>query len=482
MLPELLAGERSVRVPELRNVALTDRVVDIIDHPAFQRLRTVRQLGPTHLVYPGAVHTRFEHSLGVFDMARQYIEALLRHPHVAASLTEHDILVCLLGALLHDLGHYPFAHSLEALHHAGMDTPRHEDLTGRILLGEVDALRGETPIGTIIANRFGIDPQEVVDFVTRKPRWHARPERRLVATILSSGVDADKADYLERDSIHMGVTYGRNYDRARFLGALRPSVDGDAIAVSDKGRVASEIFIFCRYTMFSEAYWHHTVRAVSAMVERALGDFQARAQLDLPTLTRELLSRPDDDLLRWLVDQSPSDSQAHKLIGAMTGGRRRFYKRVLALNRVFDDIRHHNAYERVYHLDRDAVVALREELAATISRAVGCRATLNDVIIDTPPRDKDRVESVKVVYADGGTETERRLDEVSKVVQGIGTDFMKVVKKIRIFVSPEVRDAIDAAGGRARIVGELFRTILDFSPERDMQQQLFASPSHGRPS
>ncbi|MCB9507897.1 MAG: HD domain-containing protein [Myxococcales bacterium] len=471
-VPELRGGGGSVRVPELRNVPLTRRIVEIVDHPAFQRLRSVRQLGPTHLVYPGAVHTRFEHSLGVFDMARQYLLALLRDPNVAESLTEEDLLSCLLAGLLHDLGHYPFAHSLEALHHSGFDTPRHEDLSGRILLGGVPALRGERPIGDIIREQFGIDPQCVVDLVTRKPQAHTRVERRLVATVISSGVDADKADYLERDSIHMGVSYGRNYDRARFLDSLCASVDGDAIAITDKGRVAAEIFIFCRYTMFSEAYWHHTVRAVSAMVERALADFQAREQMPTDVLAAELLSRPDDALLTWLAERSPPDSETARLIGAMTGGRRRFYKRVLALNRVFDDIRHHNAYERVYHLDKRGLRELEAEIAATLSKLCGSRIDTASVIIDTPPRDKDRIETVQVVYDEAGKRSGRRLDEVSKVVQGIGTDFMKVVKKIRIFVAPEVRAQLDAIGGREAVVGPLFKTILDFVPERDMQQSL----------
>lgn len=470
-IPELIGAGGTVRIPELRNAPLTRRIVSIIDHPAFQRLRTVRQLGPIHLVYPGAVHTRFEHSLGVYDMARRYLLALLRHPD-ADSLTEADVLVCLLAGLLHDLGHYPFAHSLEALHHKGADTPRHEDLTGRILLGEIPALRGERPIGEIIRTDFGVDPMEVVELVTRKPRFHKRPERRLVASIISSGVDADKADYLERDSVHMGVSYGRNYDRARFLHSLCPNVDGDAIAVTDKGRVAAEIFIFGRYTMFSEAYWHHTVRSVSAMVERALADFAMREQPDVEDLTRVLLAQPDDVFLHWLVERSPADSMTARLLGAMTGGKRKFYKRLLALNRVFDDIRHHNAYERIYHLSRGELDALRGEIAEALASLCGHAVTVDDVIIDTPPRDKDKIETVQVVHDEGGRKTSMPLEDLSKVVQGIATDFIKVVKKIRIFVAPEVRDTIESKGLRDDAVAALFQTILAFSPESDAQQKL----------
>ncbi|MFT4703423.1 MAG: HD superfamily phosphohydrolase [Bradymonadia bacterium] len=470
MVPELVGGAGSVRIPELRNVPVTSRILQIIDHPAFQRLRDVRQLGPTHLVYPGAVHTRFEHSLGVFDMARQYLVALLRDPNVAESLTEQDITVCLLAGLLHDLGHYPFAHSLEALHHRGLDTPRHEDLTGEILLGRVEALRGPKPIGDIIREQFGIDPQDVVDLVTKKPHQHASPTRRLVATIISSGVDADKADYLERDSIHMGVTYGRNYDRARFLDAL--CANEDRIAVGEKGKVSAEIFIFNRYTMFSEAYWHHTVRSVSAMVERALADYQERERPELADLTAILLSRPDDAFLRWLLERSPEGTQTHRLLASMTGGNRRFFKRILALSRVFDDLRQHNAYERIYHLDATGLASLRDCIAEQLSLQLDMAVAPQDVIIDTPPRDKDRIETVQVMYNEGGRRVARELSDISKVVQGIATDFIKVVKKIRIFVAPEVRDRIDEKGKRDAVVGELFQTILSFQPESSPQQSL----------
>ncbi len=472
MIPELSSSTGTIRVPELRSVPLTPRIVAIVDHPAFQRLRRVRQLGPTHLVYPGAVHTRFEHSLGVFDMARTYLAALLRRPE-AASLTEADVSACLLAALLHDLGHYPFAHSLEALHHPGRDTPRHEDLTARILLGEVPSLRGERPIGDLIRQGFGLDPQEVVDIVTQKPSWHVRPERRLVASVISSGVDADKADYLERDSLHMGVTYGRNYDRARFLESLTVGTHGDRIAVTDKGRVSAEIFIFCRYTMFSEAYWHHAVRSVSAMVERALDDFRTHVAIDGDALVEALVSRADDELLAWLLAEAPAGSDARRLLEAMTGGRRRFFKRVVTLARGVDDVRIQTAYERVYHLRPAELLELRRRIAATLSREVGgAEIALSDVIVDTPPRDKDRVETVEVVYDHGGRRRGYPLEQLSRVVQGISTDFVKVVKKIRVFVAPDVRDRIERAGRREALADAVIDTIVAYSPDEHPQQSL----------
>lgn len=470
---ELLASHATIRIPELRNVAVTERLVAIIDHPAFQRLRSVRQLGPTHLVYPGAVHTRFEHSLGAYDMGRQYLASLLRDPNVAASLTEDDITVCLLGCLLHDLGHYPFAHSLEAIHRKGGDTPRHEDLSGSIIRNSVAPRTKGPSIASIIEKQFGLDPAEVISLIKHKPIHHARPERRLVATILSSGIDADKADYLERDAIHMGVGYGRNIDHARLIGSLCASPSGDSIAISDKGRVAAEILVFCRYTMFSEAYWHHTVRSASAMMERALADFLHRDNPSREDLTSILLARSDDAFIQWLVDHSPAHSATHQLLGAMSGGSRALYKRILTLSRIKEGREEQTAYERIYHLTPDQLDDLEIRLRSTLSRLLGKKVGANALIIDTPPRDKDRIESVLVVSHGATQTTATPLDQLSRVVQGIGTDFIKVVKKIRIFVAPELRAQLFEKCPPETVRAELLETILNYSPTESAQQRLF---------
>src|SRR5690554_4182049 len=133
-IAEFRGESGSIRLPPRRDVPLSARIVEVIDHPVFQRLRRVRQLGPLALIYPGATHHRFEHSVGVYGLAIEYLQALLRDP-LAKSLTEADLLTCLLGALLHDLGHYPFAHSLEASHVGDLKPPRHEVLASELLYG-----------------------------------------------------------------------------------------------------------------------------------------------------------------------------------------------------------------------------------------------------------------------------------------------------------------------------------------------------------
>ncbi|MFW5966434.1 MAG: HD domain-containing protein [Persicimonas sp.] len=440
-IPELAGGlERigSVRVPELRNVPVTRRVQKLIDHPAFQRLRRVRQLGPTHLVYPGAVHTRFEHSLGVYSCVCMYVAALLQNRQFADMATEEDLLTVLAAGLIHDIGHYPFAHSLEALHLKGRDTPRHEEVGGRIIRGEVDELSGRRSIASLLRDEWKVDPERVIALCTGDLGDSPAPIDGVLRSIISSTIDADKMDYLERDSHHMGVPYGRNYDRGRLLASLTLNREGDGIALISKGKVPAEMFVFARYTMFSEAYWHHTVRAASAMVENALAAYHSRGNYDRERFLRVLLRYDDDRFLEWLGEQTPKGSATRYLTEGLLGNQRRLYKRVATFSRVYSEERKRRAYERIYEMQAPDLYALIDRMRARLSSLVGRSLHPADVIIDTPPRDKDELETVQIVYPEASGKRYYPLHELSRVVAGIQDDFVMVVKKIRIFVEPRL--------------------------------------------
>jgi HD superfamily phosphohydrolase len=451
-LPDPSRG--TVRIPELRNVALTRRVREVVDHPAFQRLRRVRQLGPTHLVYPGATHTRFEHSLGVYSCVRLYLLNLFRTPAFAASVTEEDILTVLAAGLLHDVGHYPFAHNLEALHLKGRDTPRHEEVGGRILQGEIEPLRGDRTIASILKSEWGVDARRVNALCTGDFDGEPDAMDQVLHSIVSSAIDADKMDYLERDSIHLGVPYGRNYDRDRLLASLTLNDDETSIAVLAKGKVSAEIFVFGRYTMFSEAYWHHTVRSAAAMVEAALAAFGSRSDIDGDQMLDVLIRHDDDAFLNWLRDQTPEGSATHYLVDGLIGNTRRLYKRVATFSRIYVEEEKQAAYERIYQMNASEVYDLADRLRARLSYLVERPLHPADVIIDTPPRDKDRMETVEVVYGGGDESRHYQLHELSRVVAGIQDDFVKVVKKIRIFAAPKL--AAELAD-----VDDVYEIILD---------------------
>jgi len=460
-----------VRLPGAGSVSVTRRFLEVIDHPHFQRLRRVRQLGPTYLVYPGAVHTRFEHSVGVYAASARYLASLTAQPSVAGSLGERDLLTMLAAALLHDVGHYPFAHSLEALHHRGRDTPRHEDLAAAVIAGEAPGLSRRGPsIARILAHTVGVDPDRVVALI-RAPRAALEPTDRLLQSVLSSAIDADKMDYLWRDSVHLGVEYGRNYDRERLLASLTVNEAGDGVAVTSKGRVSAEIFLFCRYTMFSEVYWHHTVRAASAMLEGAWADLVQRGGADRDELTSQLLTVGDDALLETLGAEAAPGSRAAHLLRGLTGGRRQLYKRLVTWSRAYEDGpggpdargdagSPAGVYDGLAALDEAATEALLARLRRRLSN-LGRPLGKHDLILDIPPRDKDRVPTVPVFHpkAPPGRPRYRELGEESTIVRGMARDFLATVKKIRLFLAPEHaarlqdrHDAVHEAVGE--VVGE----------------------------
>ncbi|MCA9160132.1 MAG: HD domain-containing protein, partial [Planctomycetales bacterium] len=197
-IPELNgAGLQLLRIPAEVDVPLTGRVVQILDTPSMQRLRRISQLGLVSYVYPGAVHTRFEHSLGVYRLACLTLRHLLANESVLASSTTTDeIKIFLLAALLHDIGHWPYCHAIEDLRLA--EFPRHEELARTLIC--------DSPLAVVIEREWSVEPARVAELIASTRDGGAEPS--VLRSLLSGPVDIDKLDYLQRDSLHAGVPYG----------------------------------------------------------------------------------------------------------------------------------------------------------------------------------------------------------------------------------------------------------------------------------
>ncbi|MEX2558553.1 MAG: HD domain-containing protein, partial [Pirellulales bacterium] len=189
-----------VRIPPELDVPLTPRVRQIIDSSEFRRLARISQLGLVSLVYPAAIHTRFEHSLGVYRLGLLYLKHLAHDERFAALVRPVDAEAFLVAALVHDLGHWPFCHPIEDIRLPGV--PQHELFANSFLL--------EGEIADILRADWNINPRDVVTLLSEKPRG---ARSRLLWSMLSGPIDIDKMDYLARDSLHAGVPYGRNFDQ-----------------------------------------------------------------------------------------------------------------------------------------------------------------------------------------------------------------------------------------------------------------------------
>jgi len=286
--------------PVHRYVRVQDQVIwDLIATPEFQRLRRIKQLGTTYLTFHGAEHSRFNHSLGVYEIVRRMINKMEEH----VSWDKEERLVCLCAALLHDLGHGPFSHSFEKVF--ALD---HEQYTQRIILED-------TNVHHILNKVEPGFPQKVAQIIDKTY------EDQLVVSIISSQIDADRMDYLLRDAYYTGVSYGQ-FDMERILRVMRPTED--QIVIKSSGMHAVEDYIMSRYQMYWQVYFHPVTRSAEVILtkifHRAKYLYESGYQFKVePTLLLSLFCEDvdlpdylqiDDNIIyfyfqRWQMEEDP---------------------------------------------------------------------------------------------------------------------------------------------------------------------------------
>ncbi len=256
-----MVTEKTIHDPVHGSMRVGGLVLDIVDTAEVQRLRRIRQLGLANLVFPGANHTRFEHVLGVAYLTENLASEL------GLSDDEHDLLAA--AAMLHDVGHPPYSHTLEYLmvDYLGKN---HMELTGDILqgrasictLGEQEKLQdlGVPPVGEVLS-KHGVDARELARLLLGK---HRRP---YLGQIIHSDIDVDQMDYLLRDAHFTGVALGK-IDVDRLMRIL--IVHKNRLAIASKGVEAVESLLTARALMFSSVYFHHTTRIAELMLANAV--------------------------------------------------------------------------------------------------------------------------------------------------------------------------------------------------------------------
>ncbi len=363
-IPEIIALDTRralVRIPPEVDVPLTPRVRQLIDAAEFRRLARISQLGLVSLVYPAAIHTRFEHCLGVYRLALLYLKQLAHDERFARAVNAAKVEVFIAAALLHDLGHWPFCHPIEDMRLPSV--PSHELFANSFLL--------EGEIADVLRHDWDVNPRDVVALLSEKPRDTAG---KILASMLSGPIDIDKMDYLFRDSLHAGVPYGRHFDQQRLLGSLCLNAAGDGLAVADKGKTAAELMVFARYVMFSEVYWHHGVRAATAMLQRAF--YLLHGLLDLDALFRMTEHEMIDELQR-----AGAGGPAGELLDGLFGPARHLYKRLAQ----YSFVEHAELYERLARRPYPWLVACAERFAAIVSTPLGRVVAPHELLFDAPP-------------------------------------------------------------------------------------------------
>jgi len=238
------------------SMKLSGIILDLVKTPEFQRLRSIRQLGLAYLVYPGANHSRFEHSLGAWNVARRLSQEV--------ELSEDEGMLLQVGALLHDIGHGPFSHTFESIYKHYVKEHDHMRLGQDIVLGRINITESENG-GKIpeIIESYGYDfgPEEVAGLIL------GQSKEKYLGQMLHGDVDVDQIDYLIRDAHYTGVAHGI-IDLERLLKVLK--VHNGELVVDEKGIEAVEGMMVARSLMYSRVYFHHTVKIAEGMLARAL--------------------------------------------------------------------------------------------------------------------------------------------------------------------------------------------------------------------
>lgn len=266
---------RTIQASLPNSASLTDRVANFLASPYMRRLGGITQLGLISQIYPTATHTRLEHTLGCFSNVARYVDSLWHdavNPFFRQVFSEHDINTVLLAALCHDIGHYPLAHDLEEAH---KDLFSHTSIGRRILLDPLD--EDSIVLRKLMLEEWQVDAIEVLSLLNARPTEFAKPlKQRFLNSLIDGPLDADKLDYLVRDSLNLNLPYGRCIDIERLLKCLTVVFKQHgmttfiALGVHEKGKVPAEALAFARYAMFGSVYWHHTSRSVKAMLHRAV--------------------------------------------------------------------------------------------------------------------------------------------------------------------------------------------------------------------
>lgn len=395
-------------------------LLDLVDSREVQRLRRIKQMGMTELVFPGANHSRFAHSLGVMHTARLFLDQLDRVSGVP--LPEDQRVIVLAGALLHDVGHGPFSHAFEQV-----TGQYHEAFTYKILLDDAtevhQRLRAFDPALPDRVARFLDDTLDAAVL----PAYLAR--------VVVGQLDADRCDYLLRDSHASGTNYG-DFDLQWMLAQLRPDPANGRFYLTRKGLSAAETYLFARFHMYRTVYFHKTSRAAEVMLELLFARLMEVPCADLPAAIREAVGG-DIGLAAYLDLDDHAVTPLLKACAAADDA---------ILRRLGGGLLHRRLYKAVdlSGFDAGTVAALSAHLRQRLA-AEGLEPRYHlyeDAASDTPyePYDPTSEKPSRQIYVESAT---GKVVEISALSEALG-QLRRTYTLRRLYVPEAFRDELVA--------------------------------------
>lgn len=390
----------NLRDPLWQDIMLSEPLMDVLKTKEVQKLNRIKQLGPTHLIYPGAVHTRFCHSLGVYHLSRKIVISLLSREN-PTFLTKQGIDDFLCAALLHDIGHFPFAHSLKEL-----PLIDHERLATFIILKDSEL--------NVILKKHKFNLNRICEILDYNRETYDK-QTLFFRSLLSGALDPDKLDYLNRDAFFSGVTYGLQ-DSSYIISHL--TIKNGKSALLSQAEISLEHLLFSKYQMYKTVYWHEKTRCATAMIKKAIIN-----GLNDNTLSSSMLYNLDDYSFDSLALKYPNkltnviDVKNNKLL---------FTK----FEKSFDENHFFDNYCKP--LDKRTLI---EKKLFLILKENHNNLREDQLIIDIP--EPISFESnIPLVFADGSTVTFKKHNEL--FTKQVRDNFINTLRKTRIFTIEEI--------------------------------------------
>jgi HD superfamily phosphohydrolase len=312
-----------VRDPIYGFISFNELEKDVIAQPAFQRLRRIRQLGIADMVYPGGVHSRFEHSLGVMHLATLMYDSMIKNERNRQILIEKkrysdagfgkNRQLIRLAALLHDIGHAPFSHASEDIMPLDeSDKPyNHEYYTAAIIKSLLKDVIEDHPYNE---SNYDVSACDIAGLIEGNSSLGSKLFWKI---LISSQLDADRGDYLLRDSHHVGVKYGV-YDHLRLINTLSLGIDPESqeviLGIDEDGWHVAEALVIARYQMFTQVYFHKTVRAYQYHLEGAMKSVLPGSKLPGPSNLGDFIKLDDATMWNLFKETYESDPDCRSIL------------------------------------------------------------------------------------------------------------------------------------------------------------------------
>ena len=478
-----------IRISGHTHVPTTERLRAIIDTSAFQRLGWMKQLDQIVFTYPGATHTRCEHAFGVYYYTLRYLRRLLQEPYFVFHFSCADIKATLLAGLLHDIGHYPMAHSINESEELSLHLS-HENIGRQILINTDPVFISkdeQRELLHVIEHDWAVNPQRIADiaFEVKEPNdtngssnslpGHIENEAQnntnhyearrlsLLHSIIDGPLDVDKMHYLQCDSTHTGNPVGANFDAEQLIDSLCISEDYDELAITYKGISAVESFMYARYRMYMDVYWHHTVRCVRKMIARAIDRYiredRNTRKISIRRSRIKMLAThsTDRDFLQLLLHEFKQESEAGKIIRHLINYRsekgiciirpqRYIFKRLRTFwpdskfkaGKIFTTLTPGGIGAKIDILEYES------EIASQLSKLIGTEIEPWEIILDIPASaEGKRMEeaTIRLPKIESVT-TFESLSTHSAVARAIKDDFINNSRVIQLYCSPRIAERI----------------------------------------